>query len=195
MAARTGMAALIMQLRTLAAASTDEYTLGATAFWTDEQLQDVLDAHRQTITEPLASHPEMDNQTRRYTFAARDVEQAASGADAWLVVDADGDAIEGADYTVNYAAREIVFAADTGGATYRLRCRVYALKRAAADVWDAKAAHVAGRFDIKTDNHELRRSQLRTSYLAMARQLRDEADAADADNAPRYVRIVREDVW
>lgn len=196
--ARAGMSVLIAALRALTNAGAADYTIGATTYWSDDQLQDMLDAQRTTASERLTAHPQIETgilMTRRYTFAARDVEQAASGADAWQIVDADGNEPDPLDYTVQYAAREILFSSDQGDVEYTLRRRAYGLKRAAAAVWEQKAAHAAARFDIKTDNHELTRSQLRTAALAMAAQLRAEAEAEEMADGPRHVRFVRGDVW
>jgi hypothetical protein len=55
-------------------------------------------------------------------------------------------------------------------------------------VWEQKASNVAARFDIKTDNHDLKRSQLRASYLQMAQLHKKRAK-------PQSTRMTREDVW
>ena len=47
--ARTGMTNLIGELRTLAVAGTNDYSLGTTNYWTDDQLQTVLDRHQLTV--------------------------------------------------------------------------------------------------------------------------------------------------
>lgn len=174
MAARAGMATLITRLRAMTNAGTADYAVGGRSYWPDDDLQAVLDAHRTDLNGLVleSAGEAVDGATiyRDYYAPYQDFEEAASGAEAWAVLDASGAAIPEADYAVNYANGHIRFHADQGNAPRRLRARSYNLNGAAGQVWRLKAAHVADRFDLATDNHRLSRSQLIKQYLEMARQ-------------------------
>ena len=49
MTVRTTMAELITDLRALTDASTSDYTAGGVTFWSDQQLQDILDGRRTAV--------------------------------------------------------------------------------------------------------------------------------------------------
>lgn len=185
MATRDGMNELIMRLRGMCAAAEDEYSVYDVTYWTDEQLQDALDAERVDVKrEALISRPDYGAggtvTYRDYYFHYADVEDAATGAEAWLLQDASGSTVAGSAYVVNERARHIRFAADTGGSAYRLSYRAFDLNRAAAVVWEQKAGHVASRFDIATDNHDMKRSQLYKQYRDRAAEYRQRAGAGVA---------------
>lgn len=186
MATRDGMNDVIMRLRGMCAAAEDEYTVFDVTYWTDEQLQDALDAERVDVKrEVLTSRPDYGAggtvTYRDYYFRYADVEGTATGAEAWLVQDGEGNTVAGTAYVVNERARHIRFAADTGGTTnYRLSYRTYDLNRAAAAVWHEKAGHVASRFDLATDNHDMKRSQLYKHYSDRAAFYRQQAGAGVA---------------
>lgn len=174
MAARDGMANLIVRLRAMTHTTSSDYTLGAVDYWSDEQLQDILDQHRTDVERAaLRSEPEyVDSDSVYYDYyvpaGLSDFEEADTGTEAWAVRDGDGTTISTDDYAANYVNGHIRFTSDQDGEPYYLRARAYDLNKAAAEVWRQKAAHYAGRFDIKTDNHSLSRSQLIKQALQMA---------------------------
>ncbi len=157
------MATLITLLRGLCDAGTADYSLGTATYWTDDQLQSLLDRYRRLV-EGLVLVPTEYSTVYRYDVPF--AEAAQSGVLAWSLVNPAGEELE--DYTVNYDAGEITFAEDYAGDQAVLRCRTYDLMRAAAEVWRTKAGHVASRFDVTTGGSQLSRAQLRESYLAMA---------------------------
>lgn len=181
MAARDGMASLIIELRTRCDAGTADYQVAGSDFWTDDQLQSVLDRNRRDVKrETLMLAPELSGGSaiyHDYQWCREWVEEAASGTAIWRVEDSQGSLIGTASYTPEYGARSLRFASNTGGTAYFLTYRSYDLDRAAAEVWERKAGHVASRFDIKTDNHDLKRSQLVEQYRAMAVEFRRRAPA------------------
>lgn len=180
--ARDGMTAILTTLR--------DWTDSGTAEYSDAKLLAILDSYRRDIIrEPLAmlGDPEPGVVTYRdYRFSAMYMEQAESGDSAWRVENSVGEVAGTALYSVNYDARSITFTGDTKGTAYTLTGRAYDLHRAAAQVWRMKAAAVAGRFDVKTDNHELKRAQLLQHYQQMARNFEQQSPA-------RSVRRVRDD--
>jgi hypothetical protein len=181
MTIRNGMYNLVNRLRQMGDAAESEYTLGNETFWTSDHLQTVLDQHRQDVyREPLKVAAVYNNGGsaiyQDYYFDCANAEEAASGSAAWEVENSLGSAIGTADYTVNYEARHIRFTADTAGTAYYLTYRTYDLERAAAIVWERKAASVASRaWDASTDNHSLSRQQIIQNYQNMARYYRSQA--------------------
>src|SRR5690606_26605129 len=114
-------------------------------------------------------------------------EEATGGTAVWQVQDSTGTDPGTANYTVNYESGHIRFTADTGGASYYLTARRYDVHRAAAEVWRRKAANVANRADWSSDNHSVKASQVRQSYLQMASYYEKQAPA-------RVVRLFRGDL-
>jgi hypothetical protein len=183
MAARAGMTDIIYSLRGLCEAGTADYVLtGFGTAWSDDHLQDILDEHRADINEDLSTTPRYSGSTEEYYdyyFASRPVERAASGSAVFHVYNSLGSAAGTASYTVNYRAGHIEFTADQGQTQWAIRARAYDLNGAAAAVWRQKAAHYqASGFDIKTDNHDLKRSQLVDRALKMAEKFEDASTGA-----------------
>lgn len=198
MTIRAGMVDLVTELRGMTAAETDEFTLNGETYWSPDHLQDVLDRNRQDIYREL-----LTVQTRYtdsnvalyqdYYFAAGHVENALSGTFCWRLENSAGSMVSTADYIINYQARHIRFNQTTGGSAYYLNYRAYNLEMAAADVYDRKASSVASRFDVSTDNHSLKRSQLYDMYTKEATKWRARALSSQANNAGESY-LVRDDV-
>lgn len=172
MAIRDGMTEVILTLRKLCEAGTADYTLAGVTFWTDEDLQDILDDHRQDVSEQMrvvARYSSGGQAFHDYYFSAGPVERVASGASAFQVYNSAGSLAGTAAYSVNYRAGHVEFTADQGsGAQYAVRARAFNINGAAAEVWKAKAAHYqAAGFDVETDNHNIKRSQLVDRALKM----------------------------
>jgi hypothetical protein len=98
---------------------------------------------------------------------------AASGTAAWVVEDATGEAVGTANYTVNYEAGNVRFMADTDGTAYYLSGRSFEVNKAAASVWEKKAAHVVDAYDFAADGASFKRSQMHDHCLRMAAQFRN----------------------
>lgn len=179
MSARAGMGNLIQRLRELANADEGEFTLGGGTYWTDEQLQTKLDQQRRDIYAealyPTDTLINGESQYLDYYWRCGNVEEAASGSAAWLLQDSNGSAVGTADYSIDYDARKITFPASTDGETFMLTYRTFNVNLAASEVWSVKAANVSNRFDIKTDNHDLKRSQLEAIYSRKAKEFRQKA--------------------
>ncbi len=176
MAARVGMSTLISEIRKVCNVGTADYTVGGVSYWTDEQIEEVLDKYSQRILrESLLAEGEWQTGGTvvyvNYRFKETFPEEAGSGSAVWLVQNGEGSAIGTANYSVNYQQRRISFTADQDGETRFLTYYSFDLFRAAAEIWEAKAAHVSDRFDVETDNHNLKRSQLHAMYMARARDM------------------------
>jgi hypothetical protein len=176
--ARAGMANLITEVRSLCNLGTADYTVGVSQYWTDNQIKDVLDRHSVRVQrELLESESEWATGGsaiyQNYRFKESYPEEAASGTTVWLVQNGDGSAIlpGTATYSVNYEQRRIHFVNDQAGEARYLSYYSFDVFRAAAEIWNQKASHVADRFDIATDNHDLKRSQLIKHYQQRARDM------------------------
>lgn len=194
---RAGMTELIASLRGMTDAAADEYTVAGITYWSDGQLQDILDRCRHDYyNHPLAPAVEYMGgdivYQSYYWHEGQHVERLDSGSAAWLLQDGNGAAAGTADYTPYYEAGYVRFAADQAGRGWALTYRAYDMNRAASLVWERKAAHVASRFDLSTDNHNLHRSQLRQGYLQMAAHYRNQSSGGS--RAVGHTRLNRADL-
>jgi hypothetical protein len=165
-AARTTMAELVRELRGMTNAGVNDYVVGGERFWSDRKLQNALDLRRTYQNGlGLAALPTYANGAVTYTYYQ-------AGVGGWegspVVQDANGGTVGTALYTFNAALGELTFVSDQSGAPFTLRGFTYDLNAAAADVWRTKAAHFAGAYDVSTDNHSLKRSQLIAQAKEMA---------------------------
>lgn len=169
---RSGMFELIRQLRQMTQAADDEYSLAGETYFTDDHLQDALDQYRADVYEeaiyPIERYISGATVYQDYFWNNGNVERAESGSAVWQLQDTNGSAVGTANYSVDYNVRRIRFGTPTDGSQYALTYAHYDMNRAAAYVWRLKAANVALRFDVKTDNHDLKRSQLRKTFIEMA---------------------------
>lgn len=172
MTARAGMTELIGRLRGMAQAGTADYTIGAVTWWTDDQLQDRLDFHRQDVYRAQMHAQQVYNagsvEYHDYYSGYTNLEATTGGTAVFYVEDAAGSAVGTALYTPDYNRGVVTFAADTGGSTYYLYGRSYDLNAAAADVWREKAGQYAMAVNFSTDNHRIDRGEIIKNCLSMA---------------------------
>lgn len=182
MAARATLATLITRVRGLTYAGTAEYTLGATTYFSDEHMQEYLDAHRRDLWDvPAQAVP------RRigggsvvyydYLVGAENLEATNAGTAVFLVRDGLGATLGTATYTVDYQRGAMTFTADTGGSARYVDARAYDLYGAAADVLEAWAAREKLSFDAQTEDQRFTRSQKHKQLLTMAAEYRRRAGA------------------
>jgi hypothetical protein len=174
MTARSGMSNLIARLRSMTDAGVGQYSLvqsgGAALYWTDEQLQDRLDAHRVDLNRWIL-HPAPEvitGDTYDYYIGRGCLEEAASGESHWAVIDGHGNTADEEDYSVDYIGGVIRFNTDQAARLYYLRARAYQMERAAAAVWREKAAHYASAYDLHADDQTFSRSQRHSQALEQA---------------------------
>ena len=197
MTARAGMGDLIQRVRDLTSAGDDDYIAGATAYWTDDQIQAALDRTRaEVLDEPLSTVPTVNSGgTVEYTIYQsqwRNLEATTGGTAIHYLRDGTGARVGTALFTADYTAGRYTFAASTGGSTLYLNARTYDLYGAAADIWRQKAAHVADRFDFSADGASFKASQLVAQYTEMAR--RAESKATFGGDAAHSMTMHRDDV-
>ena len=170
MTARTGMTDLITTLRGMTNAGTADYTIGSTAYWSDDQLQARLDAHRMDFyVAELYQITAIESAVVVYKTYRAPYRNLEGGTVNFLLVDFQGTPAGTADYTADYVAGIVAFDADQAGKSWYLTGRSYDIYAAAADVWRMKAAHASETsFDFSTDNHSVKGSNVPMQCLKMA---------------------------
>jgi hypothetical protein len=159
--ARTGMVDLIADLRGLTDANVDDYTIAGIPYWSDKQLQDILDNNRTDFKwAEMTAQEEGDSTWLDYTIGWGNFEQTSGGTAIFIVQDIRGDTVSASGYSVDYRRGVVTFNTDTGGTDYFVTGRSYDLNGAAADVWRRKLVHYHTAVDFKTDNTSIDRSQL-----------------------------------
>jgi hypothetical protein len=187
------MRTLIRKLRAMTEAGKSDYTLAEVTYWQDDQLQDLLDEHRQELVQ-VALSPRWENvdgsaEYHNYFIPRQYRHFEEAGADsAWSIEDGNGSAIGTAAYTVNYEAGRVRFTNDTEGAGRYLSALVFDLNRAAAEVWERKAAHYAPAYDFAADGASYKRSQMHAHCLEMAARYRGKGGLVVG-------RLVRDDAY
>jgi hypothetical protein len=171
--ARTGMSTLISNLRDLGVAGTGDYTLGTTNYWSDNQLQTILDRHKLNVLhEELVSVATYNTggtlQYKDFYSAFGNYEETSAGTAIFVVEDGTGNAIGTSLWSMDYATGKLTFTADQGGSVRYITGQSYDLYSAAADVWRQKAGHHAAGVDFSTDNMTVKRGQLQKNDLEMA---------------------------
>lgn len=173
MTVRSTMVDLITELREMTNTGATDYTITGISYWNDEQLQSKLDAQRIAVRF-VSMEYQADYANGAYTYKEYMLpERWMEGGTALTVQDVGGVTIASTDYTFNRDRNTITFTADTGGASRFVSGNAYNLNMAAAAVWTMKAAHVANKYDVSTDNHSLKRSQLVQQYKQMAQEYYD----------------------
>lgn len=166
MAARDGMLTIIQELRLLTETAENDETVDGVAYWTDEQLQSILDRSRtdyiQLVIRPISRLIAGGTyEYVTYPFPAG-IEWVETGDtdNVFIVQDTQGNIQNyAADYTVDFDAKIITFAVSTGGDSFYFTFRSYDINKAAADVWGKKLSLRTRLVNWKTDNHTIYEDQ------------------------------------
>lgn len=178
MAVRTGMAALIQELRMMTNAGTADKTIGAETYWSDQHLQDWLDMERKTfVFVALEVQPVFINNGWQYFEYAYDIPCGGwveyGAADSGFAVKDYAGSVIASGWSVNLNAQRITFSMDQANAVRYLDCRSYDLNAVAAQIWEHKASWAANNVDWSSDNHNVRASQEYQACMERARQYRN----------------------
>lgn len=174
--ARPGMTDLIGQVRRITGAGTAEYAAADTTWWTDDQLQDVLDAHRRDIVrEPLhADQTHAGGGTITWVTYRSRYRNLEAGTAA-IIEDGLGDNRGTADYVLDGRRGVATFTADQGGTVLYLTGATYDVHGAAAEVLEAWASALSLDFDFQTDGQRFARQQKAQALAARAGEQRRRA--------------------
>lgn len=169
--ARAGMSALIKTLRLNASAGENSDNVNGVQYWTDDQLQDILDQFSSDLLDTeLIPYPVNENGATVYkvyylpSTTSRFIE-GADTASAFTLVDTLGNTVTG--YTFDASRGRFEFATPTGGRTYRLRARQFDMNQATAEVWFRKAGLRAELIDWKAGTYNLKEDQIWQHCMAM----------------------------
>jgi len=192
--ARNTMNQLIGLLRNWTQVTASDYTItaasGTVTYWSDDQLQAVLDRHRTYVRrEELECIPELTGGTSYYYdfFSKyRHFELTDGGTAVFLVEDSNGDARSTSTWTANYWDGYIRFTTDQVGMALYLTGRSYDVHQAAAEVWRTKAANVSAYYSFSADGQRLDRSDWYRHATA-------QAEFHERQASPMMVNLVRTD--
>lgn len=158
---RSTMSELITELRSLTDTGAEEYSIGDIQYWSNTQLQGVLDNHRTDVKwEEMTAIEEGDGSYLDYAIGMGYFEQTTGGTAIFIVQDLNGATVTSPTYTVDYIRGVVTFASDTTGTAYYVTGRSYDMDGAAAELWRKKMNHYASAVDFSTKVHDISRSQL-----------------------------------
>lgn len=161
MAARPGMTKLIQELRRRTDTSEDQTTINGVSYWTDDQLQDILDLYSRDVLDvalvPVPLYEAGVLVTKRF-YVPNNVGQFIEDDPSVLqIVDNFGN--EATGYTFDVVRRLVLFDSDAGHTPYYLRARTFDMIEAAATVWLEKAGHRASLIDWRAGGQTLSEDQ------------------------------------
>lgn len=172
MTVRSTMAELIVQVRALAAVASADTTIEGETYWSDQMVQDYLD-RTQEVEYLREMEPVPKYNAGSWEYYLYRVPCAGQLARTITVRDNAGSAVGTALYSVNYEAKTVTFTSDQASNTLKYAdIEKYNVNEAAAQIWDAKAAMVAERYDFKIDNQDIKASQQYHNCIMQARKLR-----------------------
>lgn len=179
MAARSTMTNLIQRVRELTGAGTAEYSIGAVAYWSDDQIQSTLDRNRRDVWQDTLQ-AQMQQQGgqyvyRTYTSQYQDYEETSGGTAIFIVRDGTGNAIGTAEYSADYERGVITFGSNQGAAVRYLEGRAYDVYAAAAEVLTGWAGFLTRAIDFDTANQSFKASQQQKALSALAAQYQAQA--------------------
>jgi hypothetical protein len=161
------MTELVQTTRELSNAGTNEFTVGTVTYFSDDQIQSVLDIHRRDFQfEPMEVVPEQVPGSVVYK-EFRTHPDIESGTVFYLQY-ASGTVVGTALYSVDYTRGVVTFTNDTVGTAFYATGRTYDTNLAASDIWKRKAASVANQTDWSSDNHSIKGSQVFQFYTKQA---------------------------
>lgn len=167
------MTTLLSDLRGMTAAGTADYTLGTTNYWSDDQLQAVLDrrvlsVYREELV-PISSYDGGTLVYKEYRSSYGNYETTTGGTSIFEIENAIGETIGTSAWAMDYTRGILTFGTNTAGSAYFLTGKSYDIYMAAADVWQQKAGQVATAVDFTTDNMSVKRGGLQKQALEMSR--------------------------
>lgn len=164
---RSTMAHLLTEFRGMVDAGITDYTVGGVTYWSDDQLQTKLDAHRTYVNYQAVEGLENYIAGGTITYTIFPTERVW-WEDTVTVQETGGGTIGTANYSMDLLTGVITFTADQAGSARYVTGYTYNLFKSAAEVWNRKAAHYVTAVDWSTDNHSMKRSQLITQARQMA---------------------------
>lgn len=180
MALRTGMRTIVNKLRERTAAAYDD-EFGGVQYWSDDQLQDILDQHKRISHYPLSPAPYTDTDEQEYgrhTWTPRNrAEMYEEDLTAVFDITGGSDLVGAGTATIDYATRLVTYTAayleDAATTTHEIVVVAYDLNEAAFEVWETKAAQREAFIRTKAGAHTMDLQQEWEHCIAMANRLRN----------------------
>ena len=151
---------------------TTDLTPSSGFYWSDEEIENVLDRHRVDIwREPLVAQETYSSGTVVYKTFYSDqtfLESTSAGTAIFYIENGSNQIVGTANWTADYMRGVVEFTTDQGGTSHWLTARSYDPDAAAAEIWKMKAAKYATSFDFSTDNHSVKRGAVMKQCMEMA---------------------------
>ena len=180
MTVRAGMQTIVNKLREMTAAAYDE-EFGGVRFWSDDQLQDILDQHKRITHYPLISAPYTvtdGQELGRHTWTPRNARERYEESET-TVFDINGgsDLVDAGTASIDYETRLVTYLTayleDAATNTHEIVLTSYNMNDAASEVWESKAAQRHEYIRTKAGAHTLDLQQDYEHCLAMANRFRN----------------------
>ncbi len=165
---------LVDELRRMCAVEEAQYTIAGTDYWSDEQLQAVLDHHvsAQFLQAPVERVRTLNGSNQWVVLNGEVSVSGALDTETATVTDSAGKEVSGVTF---HPDGRIEFATDQAHFFLFLTGLAYDLNRAAADVLTDWAAAVKGGYDVTVDGQQMTRSQRHSQLLEQAKAFRNRA--------------------
>ena len=165
----SSMSDFILELRRMTDASATEVKVNNVQYWTDDQLQGILDAYRHDVLDlrlmPASQREAGVDVTLRYYIPDEVGTWIENDPTVLTIVDENGVAVT--NYTYDPTNRYFLFTSNTNGAIRMMRGRFFDMRLAAARVWFEKAGHRVALINWKAGGQNLNEDQEYQHCMAM----------------------------
>lgn len=162
MSARTGLADIIAYVRLHADLEEDSITVNGVSYWTDDQIQLILDMFRKDVRGvllmPLNERLAGVSTYLRYYIPDEISNWLENSPEQLQVLDVLGNA-PSISYTIDLDSRVVIFASNTLGKAYYLYAREYDVRPAIAEFWLTKIGLLTQLVDWKAGGQSINESQ------------------------------------
>lgn len=190
-AIRDGMIPLVLDLRSLTSTAMGDTTINDVVYWSDYQLQVILDKYAtRHIDVELIPIPQIESSsTAYYTYSIpSDVSKYIDESTVQIV---DQYGVVASPSETNILQGYVVFAADTSGDPYYIRCTSYNMRMAAARVWLDKASHRSELIDWKAGGQTLSEDQAYQHCMERAAYFAGSAGIAGVMSGNKASAVIR----
>jgi hypothetical protein len=183
MTTRTSVDYIIAEVRRLTGAGTAEFTVDAQSYFSDEQIERILDSRRarlsrhEVVFEPELSEGGGTSVYKNARIGYAWVEDNSSTAD-FKLTDSKGSIIGTANYTLSAEDGFITFSADQQGSSRYVTTWVHNPYSAAVDILTSWNSELARQPDFATDNMRVWRSQKQKAIKDQIDELKELAGMA-----------------
>ena len=158
---------ILTQLRAMTNSGETDYTIDDVSYWSDAQLQAVLDKHRTDVYQKeLTAIDELLGGIYSYNHYSIGDTYIESGVSFTLYDSTYNTVTTG--FTVDYTLGLVTFTAPTNGLPYYATYRTYDINATASEIWRSKAAHFAEMVNFRAGNQSVNLSDKVKQALAMA---------------------------